>query len=110
MIRFLFRFAATLALAIAVVMGVIDAARTIAASALVLTPLSAAWSATFPQNYAAAQAGLSDAAGAWAWQAASLVLDLPGAVLFLALAAIFYAIGRRPRRRPKAVAGRAWGR
>ena len=43
MFRFLFRLLASLALAVAVIMAVLDVTRTIAASHLVLTPLGASW-------------------------------------------------------------------
>ena len=43
MFRFLFRLMATVSLAVAVVMAVLDATRTIAVSRLVLTPLGDSW-------------------------------------------------------------------
>ena len=43
MLRFIFRLAAMVALSISVIMAVIDATRSVAASALVMTPLNASW-------------------------------------------------------------------
>ena len=43
MIRFLFRFLATIALAVAVIMAVLDATRTVAAGEWVMTSLGTSW-------------------------------------------------------------------
>ena len=56
MIRFIFRLLATLALAIAVIMAVLDATRSIAADALVLTPLGTSWYLVSPETLNLAQA------------------------------------------------------
>ena len=50
LIRFLFRVAATFSLAIAVIMAVIDATRSIAADRIVLTPLAEYWRALAPET------------------------------------------------------------
>lgn len=100
MIRFLFRLLASIALAIAVIMAVVDATRTVAASALVLTPLAESWASVFPDSLAAVQEFLADRIHPAAWDPVmTSVLALPGFVVFAALAFILYAIGRRPRRR-----------
>ena len=52
MFRFLFRLAATIALAVAVIMAVLDATRTVAASQLVLTPLDTSWLTVSPDTLA----------------------------------------------------------
>jgi hypothetical protein len=99
MIRFLFRFLATVVLAIAVVMSVLDATRTIAAGDWVLTPLGASWMSASPDTLERTQATL-EAVHPALWDPVALtVLKLPGFVVFALLALVLYAIGRRPTRR-----------
>ena len=100
MIRFLFRFLATISLAIAVIMAVLDATRTVAAKTLVMTPLLTAWEKTFPQQMAQFRALLEQKVHALAWDpVATTLLHLPGFAIFAILAFLLYAIGRRPQRR-----------
>ena len=56
MIRFFFRFLAVTSLAVAVILAVVDATRSIAASDLVLTPLGTSWFAVSPGTLNLAQA------------------------------------------------------
>ena len=58
MIRFLFRFLATVSLAVAVIMAVLDATRTVAAGSLVTTPLGTSWLAVSPATLESAQAAV----------------------------------------------------
>jgi hypothetical protein len=100
MFRFVFRVLATISLAVAVIMAVIDATRSIAASAWVLTPLAESWQAVAPGSYAAAEAFTRDAMLPELWDPIALaVLSLPGFAIFLVLALLFYLVGRRPERR-----------
>jgi len=100
MIRFLFRFLATISLAVAVIMAVLDATRTVAAKALVMTPLVISWDNTFPQQLVEFRAFLVQKVGPLAWDPVALtLLTLPGFVVFAILAFLLYAIGRRPQRR-----------
>ena len=100
MIRFIFRILATFALAVAVVMAVVDATRSIAASQWVATPLSQSWNEVAPQSFEAAAEFTRDMMVAELWDPVALtLLSLPGFVLFLFLALLFYLIGRRPERR-----------
>jgi tellurite resistance protein TehA-like permease len=100
MIRFLFRLLATFALAIAVIMAVLDVTRTIAASKLVLTPLGASWIGVSPASLEAAQAFVIDTVHPLAWNPVMVfILDQPGFAVFGVLAFLLYAIGRRPERR-----------
>jgi hypothetical protein len=99
MIRFLFRLLAMVVLAVAVVMAVLDATRTVAAGALVLTPLGSSWLAISPDTIGAAQAAIESVHPAL-WDPVTLsMLELPGFAVFAALALLLYAIGRRPSRR-----------
>ena len=98
MIRFLFRALATLTLAAAIVMAVLDATRSVAASTLVTTPLLASWEATLPGSLAALKGFLTTRIGAFAWDPALVsVLSLPGFVVLGAVAFLLYAVGYRRR-------------
>src|SRR4051794_22483341 len=107
MVRFLFRFLATIALAIAVVMAVIDATRTVAASDWVMTPLGVSWMTVSPDTLDKAQAAIA-AIHPGLWDPVALfVLKAPGFAVFGMLALLLYVIGRRPARRLDPFAQRA---
>lgn len=107
MIRFVFRLAALVALAVAVVLAVIDATRSIAASAWVLTPLAESWAAVAPDSLDLARArGEAYLPGVLWDPAATAVLAAPGFVVFAGLALLLYAVGRRPERRRRRIAAR----
>jgi len=100
MIRFLFRTLATVSLAAAVIMAVVDATRTLAASELVMTPLAESWAAVSPATFAALRDFVVTTIHPLVWDPAVLaVLALPGFAVFAALALLFYAIGHRRQRR-----------
>jgi hypothetical protein len=99
MVRFLFRFLATISLAVAVILAVLDATRSVAMSRLVLTPLGESWKAASPATLESLRAAVEarwpflwDTLGAW-------LLAVPGSTLFAVLALLLYAVGRR-RERP----------
>lgn len=99
MFRFVFRLAAMISLAIAVIMAVLDATRTVAASELVLTPLKTSWNAVSPQTMAAAEMFVREKMSPMWWDmGANWLLGLPGFAVFCALALLFYAIGYRRER------------
>jgi hypothetical protein len=100
MIRFLFRLMATVALAVATVMAVLDATRTVAAGEWVMTPLGESWKTVSPDTLTKAQATIETLLLPAAWDPVALfVLKLPGFVVFGVLALLLYAIGRKPARR-----------
>lgn len=100
MLRFLFRLMATFALAIAVIMAVLDVTRTIAASSLVLTPLGASWVSASPGTLDALQTFLIEKAHPLVWNPVAItILDQPGFAVFGIIALILHAIGRRSERR-----------
>ncbi len=100
MIRFLFRALATVSLAAAVIMAVLDATRTLAASEPVMTPLAESWRAVSPATFAALEAFVVSTVHPLAWDPAlAAVLALPGFAVFAVLALVFYAIGHRRERR-----------
>lgn len=101
MLRFIFRLAAMVALSISVIMAVIDATRSVAASALVMTPLNASWLAVSPDTRASFETFVRAKAGPIFWDGAvAWVLSQPGFAVFAVLAFLLYAIGYR-RRRPE---------
>lgn len=100
MIRFLFRLLALIFLAVAIIMAVLDATRSVAASELVLTPLGTSWYAVSPETLNLAQAVIQRYVLPAVWDPVMIwILTLPGFTVFFALAFLFYAIGRRPRGR-----------
>ena len=100
MFRFLFRLLATFALAVGVVMAVLDVTRTIAASRLVLTPLADSWRSVSPETLEQFQSFVTGYAHPLAWDPITVfILGLPGFVVFGVLAFLLYAIGHRPERR-----------
>lgn len=100
MIRALFRLLAMLALAIAVIMAVLDATRTVAAKALVMTPMLTSWQTTFPEALANLQTFVEERLAGFLWDPVMTgILSLPGFIVFAALAFLLYAIGRKPERR-----------
>ncbi len=100
MIRFLFRLLALVSLSIAVIFAVLDATRSIAASAFVTTPLSSSWQDVSPATFAAAQEFIRAKIHPLAWNpVATEVLGLPGFAVFAILAFLLFALGRRPERR-----------
>lgn len=99
MLRFLFRFLATVSLAIAVIMAVLDATRTVAASALVMTPLGESWLSVSPDTMAAARKFTETSLHPLLWNPVmACILQMPGFAVFGALALILYVIGHRPAR------------
>ena len=100
MFRFLFRLMATFALAVAVIMAVLDVTRTIAASRLVLTALGDSWLNVSPSTLERVQSFVMEKAHPLVWNPVMVfILDQPGFLVFGVLAFLFYAIGHRPERR-----------
>jgi hypothetical protein len=100
MLRFPFRLMAMIALSIAVIMAVLDATRSIAASELVTTPLSTSWIAVSPDTFSIVQSFVIEKVHPMAWDpVAVLILRQPGFAVFAVLAFLLHAIGHRPRRR-----------
>ncbi|MDW6025517.1 hypothetical protein SAZ10_27515 [Mesorhizobium sp. BAC0120] len=108
MIRFLFRLMATVSLAVATVMAVLDATRTVAAGSWVMTPLGESWKTVSPDTLTKAQATVETLLLPALWDPVALfILKLPGFVVFGVLALLLYAIGRKPARRLDPFAQRA---
>ncbi|RUV02210.1 MULTISPECIES: hypothetical protein [unclassified Mesorhizobium] len=100
MFRFLFRLAAMVALSVSVIMAVLDTTRSVAASALVMTPLNTSWLAVSPDTRSAFESFVRDKVSPLLWDGAvAWVLNQPGFAVFAVLAFILYIIGYR-RERP----------
>lgn len=100
MFRFLFRLLATVSLAVAVVMAVLDVTRTIAASRLVLTPLGESWAGVSAATLQSAQTFVTENLHPLVWNPVmTSILAQPGFLVFGVLAFLLYAIGHRPARR-----------
>lgn len=98
-IRLLLRIVATVSLAAAVILAVVDATRSLAQDALVMTPLRVTWEAMSPSTLSGLQRNLSGAMDALWDPVAVSILALPGFVVFAAIALVFFILGRQPRRR-----------
>jgi hypothetical protein len=96
MVRFVSRLLSIVALSASVVLAVVDAARCVAASALVTTPLSVSWGWVSPGTLASLRETVSTRFDPLAWDVVANILGLPGFVVFAALALVFYAISHRP--------------
>jgi len=100
MFRFIFRLAAMVALSVSVIMAVVDATRSVAASALVMTPLNASWLAVSPDTRAAFETFVRAKAYPLVWDGIiAWVLAQPGFAVFAVLAFLLHAIGYRRQRR-----------
>jgi len=98
--RFIFRLLALFALAVAVVMAVVDATRTIAADAWTYTSLSESWQANFPDSLLSFQRFVEAHTIPFLWDPVmTSILSLPGWLVFAVLAFVLHALGYR-RRRP----------
>lgn len=97
MVKFLFRLLAAASLALAIILGVMDATRSIALSAFDPTPIGALWLEHAGGSLAAVQAMLTGPA-AFLWDPVLLtLLRVPGFVFFAALALLLYAVGHKPK-------------
>lgn len=97
MFKALLRLLSMICLSIAVIMAVLDATRSIAAEAVVMTPLAASWASISPGTLDTVRATLTQDVSPLAWDPIMVsLLTLPGFIFFAALAA-FLALGGRRR-------------
>ncbi|MEM9278992.1 MAG: hypothetical protein AAGA76_10490 [Pseudomonadota bacterium] len=101
MIRLVAKILGTLFLVMAVITAVLDLTRTIANSALTMTPLGKEWFDFHLASLNNFQVGIQRHLGApWLWDfLVNYILLLPSWVVFFVLALIFLWLGRRPERR-----------
>ncbi len=97
--RFLLRAISMIALVLAVIAGVIDAIKSVAASQVVMEPLGNAWYAISPDTLNLAQAVIQRNVHPYLWDPIiQWVLLQPTWAVFLVLSLFFYLIAwRRPR-------------
>ncbi|KQZ14553.1 hypothetical protein ASD44_11070 [Mesorhizobium sp. Root554] len=96
MIRFLFRFAAMLSLAVSVIMAVLDTTRSVVASQIVMTPLRTSWNSVSPDTLVSFETFVRGKLHPLAWDMGlSWVIDQPGFILFALLAFLLYCVGYR---------------
>jgi hypothetical protein len=100
-LRFVFRSLSVLALAVAVIMAVLDATRSVAAGNLVTTPLGESWFSVSPATLNLAQAVTQRYLSPAIWDPYMIwVLTMPGFAVMAALSFLLYLPGRRWRRDP----------
>ena len=100
MFRFLCRLLSMILLAVAVIMVVLDATRSIAAGTLVTTALGVSWGAVSPSTLGQARQLVVGNLPAFLWDPVVLgLLSLPGFVVFAALSLLLALAGRRRSRR-----------
>jgi hypothetical protein len=97
-VRFLLRLTALALLSVAFVMAVLDATRSVAASALVFTPLADSWAWASPASMAALRSLLEQKLSPFLWSPVTTsLIALPGWLVFLLLAFACHALGSSPR-------------
>lgn len=88
-------------LAVAVIMAVLDATRSIAAAGLVMTPLGVSWAAISPHSLSGFEALVTANLPGFVWNPVLLwLLSLPGFAVFAVLSLLAALAGRRRARRP----------
>lgn len=100
MMKAALRLVSMVLLAIAVIMAVLDATRSIAAGVVVMTPLASSWAALSRQSLAGFEALVTGSLPGFVWDPLLLwLLSLPGFAVFAGLALLFALAGRRRERR-----------
>jgi hypothetical protein len=95
-LRLIFRIFALLSLSIAVISAVVDAARSLSASSLVLTSLLKGWNSIAPSSLAFVQSFFQENFPVFFTDPVLIfVLNMPAAAVFAVLAALFYVIGAK---------------
>ncbi len=97
--RFLLRVISMLALVVAVISGVVDAIKSVAASQIVITPLGADWYSLSPDTLNLTQAVVQRNVHPFIWDPIiQWILLQPTWAVFLVLSLLFYLIAwKRPR-------------
>ncbi|CAN7182463.1 hypothetical protein LJR231_000360 [Phyllobacterium sp. LjRoot231] len=100
MIRSIFRLLAYIALSLAIIAAVLDAARSVGASQLVMTSLQDTWQSISAPSLALAETSIKTHIYPIIWDPLMLwVLETPTFIIFALLAFLLYAIGYRRENR-----------
>ena len=106
-IRPVLRFFAYIALAMAIIAAVLDAARSVGASHLVTTPLQESWQSLSAPSLGAVEAYFKAHLYAALWDPLTLwVLATPTFIVFAVLALLLYTLGYRRQNRAGRFAAR----
>lgn len=98
--RRLLQILALISLAVGVIITVIDAARSLAATQVVWTPLLESWSAVAPSILTLVQTFFQEKLPTFFYDPIFLfLLSAPSAAVFVVLAALLYVLGARRERR-----------
>lgn len=96
MFKAILRLFSMILLSVAVIMAVLDATRSIAAEAIVMTPLGASWAAVSPETLDQLRSAITGSMPAFIWsEIATRFLALPGFAIFAVLALILALAGYR---------------
>jgi hypothetical protein len=99
-IRSLFRLLAYIALSLAIIAAVLDAARSVGASHLIMTSLRDSWQSISASSLALAETSIKTHIYSILWDPLMLwVLETPTFIVFALLAFVLYAIGYRRQNR-----------
>jgi len=97
--RFVFRVLATLLLAAAVVVAIVDATRSIAGEAIVTTSLAEAWAQAAPELLGGAVSAMGEGGRPFADGLFESLLAVPAVAILAILALLFYIMGRNSKKR-----------
>lgn len=96
MLRLFLRFLAYISLSLAIIAAVLDAARSVGASHLVVTPLQESWLSISAPSLALVETAVKTHLSAMIWDPVMLaLLQVPTVVVFAFLALLFYMAGYR---------------
>jgi hypothetical protein len=99
MIRFVFRFAGLVALALGFIFLVHDGTKSIADQTLYLSSVSSTWENVHQSSLAALQPVVERYAGTWGWQGVvkPYFLDQPVSLVLAIIGAILILVGRKKK-------------
>lgn len=96
MFKALLRLSSMVLLAIAVIMAVLDATRSIAASMLIMTPLGRSWASLSPESLRQFEGWVISTLPGFLWDPIMLMLlGLPGFAIFAGVALLLALAGHR---------------
>lgn len=107
MIRFIFRLLAYIALSLAIIAAVLDAARSVGASQLTMTSLRDSWQSISASSLALVETSIKTHTYPMLWDPLMRwILEAPTFIIFALLACLFYAVGYKRENRAGRFAAR----